>query len=158
MIVGAEIKFLSNEVTLQTATVVKEFFELCAAADAESSYIALPPDVQKQLVALNRSIGRVARSQNGLLQALDKVSDELLTHAQFPKVISDLALVVAQVESAISETYAAPQFVASLVRKNLETVADQNSHLDSYAESFRAAFDENCTALLADLAGKIIAG
>jgi hypothetical protein len=158
MIVGAPIKVLSNDVSLQTATAVKEFFELCQAADPDSGYFALPADVQERVVALNRTIGRVSESQYKLLQALEQVSDEQVMQPEFAKIISDLGWLVAQVESAVSETYAAPRFVATLVRTNLETVADQNSHLDSYVESFRVAFDETCSALLADLGTKIIAG
>lgn len=152
MIVGAPIKVLSNEVSLQTATAVKEFFELCQAA--ETSYIVLPHDIQEKVLELNRTIGRVSASQYELLNALEQVTDDQVTSPEFAKIITDLGWLVAQVESAVSETYAAPAFVATLVRPNLETVAAQNSHLDSYVESFRVAFDENCTALLADLATK----
>jgi len=158
MIVGAPIKVLSNEVALQTATAVKEFYELCMAAEPNASYIALPAETQERIVELNRIIGRLGESQYKLLNALENVSDEQVTKPEFAKVISDLGIVVAQVESAVDETYNAPTYVATLVRKNLECVADQNSHVESYVESFRIAFDENCSALLADLATKVVEG
>ena len=158
MIVTPPIKVLSNDVSLQTATAVKEFFELCQAAAPGYGYFALPPEIQQKVVELNKSIGRVAESQTRLLDALERVTDQEVIAPEFAKVISDLGWLVAQVESAVVDTYAAPSFVSTLVRANLETVADQNSHLDSYVESFRVAFNENCTALLADLATKVIAG
>jgi hypothetical protein len=158
MIVGAPIKVLSNEIALQTATAVKEFFELCQAAAPASSYIALPAKIQEKVVELNRAIGRVSASQYNLLSALEQITDEQVTAPEFAKVVSDLGWVVAQVESALTDTYQAPDFVVTLLRRNLETVADQNSHIDSYVESFRVAFDENCSALLADLGTKVLAG
>ena len=141
---------------MKRGTMIKEFFELCQAAKCD--YIAVPPDVQQKVVEFNHTISRVSDSQYKLLQALEQVSDEQVTQPEFAKIISNLGWLVAQVESAVSETYAAPDFVATLVRKNLESVAGQNSHLDSYVESFRVAFDENCSALLANLATKVIAG
>jgi hypothetical protein len=157
IVIAPSLKMLSNEVTLQTATAVKEFFALCQAA-GPNYYVPLPKASQEKLVELNRTFGRLAGSQSRLLNALELVTDDQVTSAEFAKVISDLGLVVAQVESAIVETYAAPEFVSVLLRNNLERVADQNSHLDSYVESFHVAFDENCSSLLADLGTKVLAG
>ncbi len=36
-------------------------------------------------------------------------------------------------------------------------MAEQNGHIDNYVESFRIAFDDTCSALLADLGTKVIA-
>jgi hypothetical protein len=158
MITAAPIRVLSNEVTIHTAAAVSEFLEICQAADPESGYIALPPWLQHKVVSVNKSMAQVAESQKGLILELEKVTPSQLESPSFQKVIADLERVVAQGESAISDTYSASETFVQLWQKNLDLVAEQNSHIDNYLESFRIAFDETCSALLADLATKVCAG
>ena len=154
--IDAPIRGMSNQVTLHTANAVKEFFDLCQTADPESGYLALPPWQQQKVVSINQQMGLVAGSQQELIKLLDDISDEHLTRPGFDKVMGDLERVVSQVDSAISDTYSAPEPVVRLWKANLELVAQQNGHIDSYVESFRIALDENCSALLANLATNIL--
>jgi hypothetical protein len=158
MIMDASIRGLSNEVTLNTASAVKEFWDLCQAADPASGYVALPAWLQNKVISVNKLMGTVVESQYELIQELEKVSPTQIESANFQKVIADLERVVAQGESAISDTYSAPDVFVRLWQKNLEIMAEQNGHIDNYVESFRIAFDETCSALLADLATKVITG
>jgi hypothetical protein len=155
MIVAAPIRVLSNEVTIHTANAVTDFLELCQAADPASGYIALPPWLQHKVMSVNRSMGAIVDSQAALLIELAQVGPEQLTAPRFQKVIEDLERMVAQTESAVSDTYSAPETIVRLWQKNLNAVADQNSHIDSYLESFRVANDETCSALLANLAATV---
>ncbi len=158
VIMEAPIRGLSSQVTLHTAAAVKEFFELCQAADPKSGYLALPPWLQQKVVSINQQMGLAVESQRSLLDELEKVNGEHLALPGFDKVIGDLERVVAQGDSAISDTYSARPEIVKLWKKNLESMAEQNSHIDNYVESFRIAFDENCSALLADMADKISVG
>lgn len=152
------IRGLSNQVELDTANTVKEFCALCAAADPSSGYIAMPPELQEGAVAINQSMGMVTISQAALIEALERVTEEQITTTNFQRIIGDLERVVSQGESAISDTYSAPAAMVTLWQKNLDLIAQQNRHIDSYVESFRVAFDETCSALLADMASRIIDG
>ena len=151
------IRGLSNQVALDTASAVKEFFEMCQAADPGSGYVALPAAVQGKVVSINKSMGLVVKSQHALIQELEKVSQEQLASANFQKVIADLERVVSQGNSAIADTYSAPDTFVKLWQKNLDLMSEQNGHIDNYVESFRIALDENCSALLADLATRMTA-
>jgi hypothetical protein len=158
MILDTPIRMLSNQVELNTASAVNEFFALCQAADPSSGYIALHPDLQKKVVSVNKSMGVVVKSQATLIQALEKVSQAQLASPMFPKVIADLERVVSLGESAIADTYSANEQYVKLWKSNLELMAEQNSHIDNYVESFRITFDETCSALLADLATQVSGG
>jgi TRAP-type uncharacterized transport system substrate-binding protein len=155
MILDTPIRGLSNQVTLDTASAVKEFFEMCQTADPTSAYVALHPALQEKVVSVNKSMGLVVKSQHAIVEALEKVSEAQMASAGFQKVIADLERVVSQGESAISDTYSAPEAIVKLWQRNLDLMAQQNSHIDSYVESFRIAFDETCASLLADLATKV---
>ncbi len=155
MILDIPIRGLNNQVALDTASAVKEFFEMCQAADPDSGYVAMHPSLQEKVVSVGKSMGLVAKSQRTLIEGLEKVSETQITSAGFQKVIADLERVVSQVDSAISDTYSAPEAMVKLWQRNLELVAQQNGHIDNYVESFRIAFDETCSALLADLATKV---
>lgn len=157
MIIAAPIRVLSQEVTIHTANAVTEFLEICQAADPDSGYLALPPWLQHKVLSVNKSMAQVVESQMTLLQELEKVSQEQLASPNFLKVIADLERVVSQGYSAIADTYSAPDTFVRLWQKNLDRMSEQNSHIDNYVESFRIALDENCSALLADLATKTMA-
>jgi enhancing lycopene biosynthesis protein 2 len=155
IVIDAPIRGLSNQVTLHTANAVKEFFELCQAADPKSGYMTLPPWLQEKVVSINNLLTLIVGTQKQLIDQLELVSSEHLATPGFQKVIGDLERAVSQVDSAISDTSEMPDSIVKLWKPNLETVAQQNSHIDNYVESFRISFDETCSALLADLATKI---
>lgn len=156
--VAAPIRVLSNEVTIYTADAVKEFFEICQASAPDSGYVAMPPWLQHKVLSVDKLMARAAASQQGLIQELEKVTPEMYESPAFLKVISDLERLVAQGESAISDTYSAPETIVRLWQKNLDILAEQNAHIDNYLESFRIALDETCSALLADIGTKVILG
>jgi fumarylacetoacetate (FAA) hydrolase family protein len=156
MIADPTIKVLNNDVVFDTASAVKKFFELCN--DANLGYFVLPQQTSEKIVAVNDAMARVIVSQGALLKALELVSNETVKAPGFQKAVADVERMVSGTDSAISETYSAPGYVVSLLQRNLETVAEQNSYIDNYVESFRIAFDDTCSALLADLATKVSAG
>jgi hypothetical protein len=155
MIAAAPIRVLSNRVEINAASAVSEFFEICQTAKPESGYVALPPDLQQKIVSLNRKIEQIVQSQAVLLAELDKVTADQLASPSFQKVLEDLGRLVAQGNSAISDTYDAPEIIVRLLRNNLDVAAEQYGHIDNYLESFRIAFDETCSAVLADLATRV---
>ena len=157
MILDTPIRGLSNQVELDTASAVKEFYEMCQAADPSSGYVALHPALQEKVVSVNKSMGLVVKSQHALILELEKVSQAQMAAPGFQRAIADLERVVSQGYSAITDTYSAPDTFVKLWQKNLDLMSEQNGHIDNYLESFRIAFDETCSALLADLATKISA-
>lgn len=156
--VNVPIRVLSNEVTIHTANAVSEFFEICQAANPESGYVALPPWLQRKVTAVSRNMEQVTESQQGLLTELEKVGSRELEAPAFQRVIEDLSRVVSQCDAAVMDTYSAPEALVRLWKKNLDLVAERNSHIENYLESFRIALDETCSAVLADLATKAMAG
>jgi hypothetical protein len=150
------IGYLSNEVELEASGVVKKFYEMCKAAD--SGYVALPPEAQAKVVEAQKALDRVANNQESLIEALDAVSEELMASPEFPRVVANLERMVAKTDSAIEYTYSAPGIIVQMLQKTLELVADRNSHIDNYVESFRIAVDETCSAVLADMAESITRG
>lgn len=150
------ISVLSNDVVLGTSIVVKRFYELCMAT--EHGYIPLPPEMQRKVVAVDTAIQRVVKSQKILLDALSSVTNDLVESPDFSTAVADVALMVAQTDAAISRTYKAPEGVIKVLQSSLDAVAEHNSHIDNFVESFRIALNESCTALLANLADRVIAG
>ncbi len=154
IILTAPIRGLSAEVVCHTAAAQKEFWNLLQEADV-SVYVALPPELLKATLNVNKSIGQAIDSQRELLKALETVTGETLTSLKFIDVVGDLERSVAQSEAVIAATNDMPESMARLWRANLESLAENNGHIDNYVESFRIAMDENCSALLANLASEI---
>jgi hypothetical protein len=155
MIADTSIKVLNNNVASDATSAVGKFFELCDNADL--GYFVLPADKSQQVVAVSEAMVRLISSQVNLLRALEQVRDKTVLSPGFQKTVADIQISVSQTESIISEVYLGPDYYVGLLRDKLETIAQQNSYIDNHVESFRIAFDENCSALLADMATRMTA-
>lgn len=146
------IRQLSAHVQYDAACAQNVFWEV-VEAKRQNAYI----QIQIWLLThrLDRRMGKLAESQRSLVDNLRKIPRDNMSSADFTKVADDLYRIVSMTDSLIADAYEMPDRCLNVWRANLEEVGDLSSHLDSFAESFRMASDEACTALLADLVEKI---
>ena len=100
-------------------------------------------------------MGRLVDGQQSLIDRLQNAPTEKFSPEMFGKLANDLHNVVSLTNSFIGEIYDMPAETLSLWEPRLEKIADFNGYLDNFAESFRIASDEACTALLADIEAKV---
>jgi len=136
------------------------------AVSAQMAYWSLAEDVAHrrfQLLlwartrTLNHSMGRLAEKQQTLIECLHHAPTENFTPEVFVKVANDLDNVVSLTNSFIDEAYDMPEECLGMWSPRLEKISELNGYLDNFAESFRIASDEACTAVLADIADSISA-
>jgi len=136
------------------------------AVSAQMAYWSLAEDVgQKRFQfvlwlktrTLNSAMERLVEKQQSLLDLLRQGPQAQFGPEVFLKIANDLGNVVSLTNSFIDEAYDMPVDCLSVWSPRLEKISDLNSYLDNFAESFRIAADEACTALLADMANKITA-
>lgn len=148
------IRELSANVQYDAASAQKAFWEVVEEKRHEAAFSIM---FRFYVHRLNRRMDRLANSQQDLIESLRKIPAEKMSAADFTKVADDLYRIVAMTESMIDDCYEMPPVCMNAWRANLEKIADLTSHLESFAESFRVAADETCTALLADIAQKVMA-
>jgi hypothetical protein len=146
------IRELSATVQYDAASAQKVFWEV---VESKSRNAQIDLTVWYLTRRLDRRMGKLIVSQRSLIQHLRDMPHERFTSAEFVKVADDLYRIVSMTDSLIGDAYEMPERCLKVWRTNLEQVGDLSSHLESFAESFRIASDETCTALLADLAQKI---
>ena len=106
---------------------------------------------------LSLAMGGLLASQESLLKRLKGSSSDGFPPEVYGKLANDLRNVVSLTNSFIDEAYDMPVECLSLWAPRLEKIADLNGYLDNFAETFRIASDDACTALLADIAVKVAA-
>jgi len=107
--------------------------------------------------SLNSAMGRLVERQQSLIDLLRQAPAAPFGAELFLKIANDLDNVVSLTNSFVDEAYDMPTGCLSVWSPRLEKISDLNNYLDNFAESFRIASDEACTALLADMADKITA-
>jgi len=148
------IRELSANVQYDAASAQKAFWEVVEEKRREAAFNVI---LRLLVYKLNRRLDRLSDSQCNLVETLRKVPTDKMSAAEFTKVSDDLYRIVAMTESMIDDCHEMPQLCIDGWRANLEKVAGLTSHLESFAESFRVAADATCTALLADIAQKVMA-
>jgi hypothetical protein len=147
------IRELSANVQYNAASAQKAFWEVVQEKRHEAAFNIL---LRVSVHRLNRRLERLSESQRDLIESLRKIPAQRMSAAEFTKVADDLYRIVTMTESMIDDFYEMPQLCIDAWRSNIEKVADLTSHLESFAESFRVAADETCTALLANIAQKVM--
>ena len=148
------IRELSANVQYDAASAQKAFWEVVEEKRREAAFNFL---LRLSMRRLNHRLERLSGSQRALVESLRKIPANKMSTADFTKVADDLYRIVGMTESMIDDFYEMPPSCIDAWRDNLETVAGLTSHLESFAESFRVAADATCTALLADIAQKVMA-
>lgn len=146
------IRELSANVQYDAARAQKVFWEV-VESKRHNAYIQI--QVLFLTHRLDRRMGKLAVSQASLVNHLRKIPLDSMSSVDFTKVADDLYRIVSMTDSLIDDAYEMPDHCLKVWRANLEKVSDLSSHLESFAESYRMASDEACTALLADLVQKI---
>jgi DNA-directed RNA polymerase subunit F len=152
--IAIPIRELSANVQFDAASAQKAFWEVVEEKRREAAIHILLRYLTNKL---NRRMERLANSQRDLVEHLRKIPAEKMSAAEFTKVSDDLYRIVAMTESMVDDCYEMPPSCIDAWRANLEKVANLSSHLENFAESFRIAADDTCTALLADIAQKVTA-
>jgi hypothetical protein len=134
------------------------------AVSAKEAYWKLAEEVahrQGQIIVwiktrtLNVSLGRLIDHQQSLIDRLNEAPTDQFPADVIGKLAGDLGNVVSLTHSFIDDAYEMPRECLEVWSDRLEKVSDLNSNLENYAESFRIASDETCTALLAELARNV---
>jgi hypothetical protein len=135
------------------------------AVSAKIAYWSLAEELEHrriQLVVwtktrtLNHAMGRLVENQESLIDHLSKAPTQQFRPETFFKIAADLSDVVSLTNSFVDDAYDMPPECLNVWSERLGKIADLNSHLDNFAESFRVASDETCSALLADMARTIM--
>lgn len=130
------------------------------AVSAKEAYWRLAEDVarrQLELIVwmktrkLNHSLGRLIDNQQSLIHRLDEAPTDQFSVEVIGKLACDLGNVVSLTHSFVDDAYEMPRECLQVWSERLEKISDLNAHLENYAESFRIASDETCTALLAEM-------
>lgn len=148
------IRELSACVQYEAAYAQKTFWEV-----AEGKMRAANFDVMLWVKTrqLSNAMGKLADLQRTLIGHLRTMDCTQYDADTFDRIACDLERIVSMTNSLVDDAYRMPQQCVSVWTPKLETLSDLTAHIDNFAESFRVASDEACTALLADIADKITA-
>jgi hypothetical protein len=152
--IALPIRELSATVQYDAASAQKAFWEVVESKRREALFDFV---IYYMTRRLNRRMTRLAKSQSELVERLRQLPAERMAAPEFSKVADDLFRIVAMTDSIAADCYEMPDQCTDVWRSNLEKVADQSNHIESFAETFRIAANETCTALLADIAQKVMA-
>lgn len=148
------IRELSASVQYEAAYAQKTFWKV---VDGKARAATFDVTLWVQIRQLSHTMGKLASLQGTLIDCL-KVKDCCQFDAStFNKVASDLERIVAMTYSLLDDAYGMPEKCVAVWRPHLDLIADRTAHIDNFAESFRIASDEACTALLANIAENITA-
>jgi hypothetical protein len=150
--VALPIRELSANVQYEAASTQKAFWEVVESKRRQFYFDLM---VRYMTRRLDRRMGRLLVSQEALIEHLREVPTDSISHEDFSKVANDLDRIVAMTTALVDDSYDVPHPFLEIWRPKLEKISDLNGYLDSFAESFRIASDETCTALLADMVRKV---
>lgn len=146
------IRELSASVQYEAAYAQKTFWKVFDGK-ARAATFDLSLWVQTRL--LSHAMGKLADLQGTLIECLMAKDCREFDASTFDKVASDLERIASMTYSFLDDAYSMPEHCVAVWRPRLAVLADRTAHIDNFAESFRIASDEACTALLADIAEKI---
>jgi hypothetical protein len=148
------IRELSASVQYEAAYAQKTFWKVVDAKARERTFDFVLWVHTKQLW---HSMGKTADLQRNLIVLLQGKDFGRCDADAFDNIARDLERVVSLTNALLDNTYTMPDRCVAVWRPRLEEIADLTAHIDNFAESFRIASDEACTALLANIAEKITA-
>lgn len=149
------IRELSAYAQYEAASAQKTFWEVAEAkARAASFDVALWMKTR----SLSGAMVRLADTQQKLIDCLAKDNFDHFDAGTFDKIAGDLERLVSMTYSFVDDMYhTSSEDCLAVWRPKLDRIYELTNHLDNYAESFRIASDDACTALLADIATKVTA-
>ena len=148
------IRELSASVQYEAAYAQKTFWKVVDAKARERTFHFVLWVYTKQLW---HSMGKTADLQRTLVGLLQGKDFSRCDADAFDNIARDLERVVSLTNALLDNTYSMPDRCVAVWRPRLEEIADLTAHIDNFAESFRIASNEACTALLANIAEKIAA-
>jgi len=148
------IRELSASVQYEAAYAQKTFWKV---VDGKARAATFDVALWIQTRLLSHAMGKLASLQGALIDCLKAKDFQEFDAKTFDKIASDLERIVSMTYSLLDDAYGMPEKCVAVWRPQLDLIADRTAHLDNFAESFRVASDEACTALLANIAEKITA-
>jgi len=148
------IRELSACVQYEAAYAQKTFWEVAEGKMRATSFDVMLWVKTRQLA---HAMEKLATLQRMLIDRLRTMDCSQYDADTFDRIASDLERIVSMTNSLVDDAYRMPQQCVSVWTPKLEAISDLTAHIDNFAESFRIASDEACTALLADIAEKISA-
>ncbi len=148
------IRELSASVQYEAAYAQKTFWKVVEGKTRAATWDV---NLWVQTRLLSHAMGKLGDLQGTLIDCLKVKDCRQFDASTFDKVASDLERIVSMTYSLLEDVYGMPEQCAAVLRPRLDVIADRTAHIDNFAESFRIASDEACTALLADIAEKITA-
>jgi len=146
------IRELSASVQYEAAYAQKTFWKV---VDGKARAATFDVALWVQTRRLSHAMGKLASLQGTLIDCLKECQQ--FDANTFDKVAHDLERIVSMTYSFLDDAYGMPEKCVAVWRPQLDVIADRTAHLDNFAESFRIASNEACTALLANIAEKITA-
>jgi len=148
------IRELSASVQYEAAYAQKTFWKV---VDGKARAATFDVTLWVQTRLLSHAMGKLGSLQGTLIECLQTKNCREFDAATFDKVASDLERIVSMTYSLLDDAYGMPEKCVAVWRPQLDIIADRTAHIDNFAESFRIASNEACTALLANIAEKITA-
>jgi hypothetical protein len=148
------IRELSASVQYEAAYAQKTFWKVVDAKARERTFDLVLWVYTKQLW---HSLGKTAELQRTLIGLLQGKDFSRFDADAFDKIACDLERIVSLTNALLDNTHTMPEKCVAIWSPRLEEIADLTAHIDNFAESFRIASDEACTALLANMASQITA-
>ncbi len=148
------IRELSASVQYEAAYAQKTFWKV-VDGKARAATFDVTLWVQTRLLA--RTMGKLASLQGTLIEKLKTMDCNQFDANTFDKIASDLERIVSMTYSFLDDAHSMPKLCVDVWRPRLDEILDRTAHIDNFAESYRIASDDACTAVLADMAEKITA-
>ena len=147
------IRELSADVQFEAAYAQKAFWSVADGVQRGQFHLRLWYKTQQ----LNGSMDRLIEGQQRLIACLQNADMAQFTLDDFGKQASDLERLVAMTTAFVDAASEMPEKCVSVRRPKLETISELAGHLDNFAESFRIASNQECTAALAKVARGVMA-
>jgi hypothetical protein len=146
------IRELSANVQYEAASAQKAFWGVVESKQQQAYFHWMIWFMTRKL---GHRMGRLVVSQEKLIEHLRKVPVENVSAADYSKVGGDLDRLVSMTEALLADSYQLPDRCTAVWSDRLDKIAGLNGYIESFAESFRVAGDETCTALLAEVTRRI---
>jgi hypothetical protein len=146
------IRELSASVQYEAAYAQKTFWKV---VEGKTRAATFDVNLWLQTRLLSHALGKLADLQSDLIECLKVKDCHEFDAKTFDKIAKDLERIVSMTYALVDDTQSMPEQCTTFWRPRLDLIADRTAYIDNFAESFRIASDEACTALLANIAEKI---